>query len=55
MDKGLNFKKMAEKEQVKDIQKLEGDFHKLPEIGFKMTYKKKEDENYAEKLVEGLK
>ena len=53
--KGLNFKAMIEKEQVKDIKKLEEDFQELPEIGFKMTYKKKKDENYAEKLVEELK
>ena len=46
---------MIEKEQVKDIKKLEEEFQKLPEVGFKMTYKKKENENYAEKLVEGLK
>lgn len=52
---GLNFKQMAEKEQVKDIKKLEDDFPKLPEVGFKMTYKKKKDENYAEDLVKELK
>ena len=52
---GLNFKIMIEKEQVKDLQKLEEDFPKLPEVGFKMTYnKKKEDENYAEDLVKEL-
>ena len=55
MDKGLNFKQMMEKEQVKDLKKLEEDFQELPEMGFKMTYKKKEDKNYAEKLVEELK
>ena len=50
---GLNFEKMAEKELIKDLQKLEKDFGKLPEIGFKI-YKKKE-KNYVEKLIEELK
>lgn len=53
MSKGLNFKQMAEKERVKDLKKLEEEFPKLPETGFKMTYKKK-DENYAENLVKEL-
>ena len=51
---GLNFKQMAEKESVKDLKKLEEEYPELPETGFKMTYKKKKDENYAEKLVEEL-
>ncbi len=51
---GLNFNQMAEQESVKDLQKLEEDFLKLPETGFKMTYKKKKDENYAEDLVKEL-
>jgi hypothetical protein len=51
---GMNFEAMAQKETIKDLQRLEEDFDKIPEVGFKMAYKKKE-ENFAEKLVEDLK
>ncbi len=55
---GLNFKQMAEKEQVKDLNKLEGDFHKIQGFSYneeKNTLKKIKEENFAEELVEGLK
>ncbi len=57
----IGFESIKEKEVVGDVQKFEKDFPKLQEIeGFTYnsennTLKKKLSENFAEKLVEGLK
>lgn len=49
---------MAEKEQVKDLKKLEEDFPKIQDLVYdpeKNTLKKIKEENFAEKLVEEIK
>jgi hypothetical protein len=50
----IGFEAIQKKETIKGLQELERDFSKLPEISFKFNYKKQES-NFAEKLVEDLK
>ena len=50
----IGFEAIMKKETIKDLQELELDYSKLPETGFKLTYNKKQESNFAEKLIEEL-
>ena len=49
----LDFKQLKELGTIEKLQEFEKDFDKLPEVGFKFNYNKK-NENFAEELLEDL-
>jgi len=50
----IGFEAMTKKETIKDLQELEADYSNLPETGFKLNYNKKQESNFAEKLIDDL-